>query len=513
SPHSWQAFEFQWPGPLGGYFRPLQWMPYLLGKFIAGLPVPPDPRWQTGNFLFSFHLLNVIFHLANILLVYIIACFVFKSRPLGALASLIFAVHPIGPEVVGWIAVFGDAACAFFMLLSMVLFGQFYLKGRKVYFAGSIISLILALCSKEAALIAPFMIILAFLFLRKSRRSELIGRPSPWLLSYFLIVSLYFTVRNLILPRAAFEFIRNPREILVKLAYYLRDLFSPVELQAVKDFVYAHSLLLWVLGLGVILMILAGYLLLRKFRKSRIIYFSLAWIALSLLIPLLIPFSPMRRHVYFALAGASILMAQVFLFIRVRKLAVFLLALFIILEAWTTIGRNHLFQVAGATVRDGLSDLKAELPAVEPGSIICLAGLPGTISNTPSFWAATEAKIWYLYKDMNLDVLCLSIIYFKEGGPKDSLFEFPDDHTFIQSMDTTLDESIRVPGESAGNKDSGWVWRDNGKYRFKILGRDNFGHVNKAKFELDRQYTRGKRIYLIGVKAGKVKVLRSYIAK
>jgi len=513
-----QVFEFYYPSAGGAdcYFRPLEWVPYMLGYSLTGLPLPPDPRWQAGHFLFSYHLISLAFHLANVLLVYLIVFFIFKSRIYGALSALVFAVHPVNSEVVCWVTAIGDAAFTFFSLLSLIFFAKFYLSKEKhhsvICYSVSLASFMLALISKEAALCFPFLIILADLFIRRRDAIPEYKKKARSWLGYFIVVALYFVLRKVLLPQAAspfWELIAKSPEKILKFSYYLRDLVFPLDLIFLKDFLYHYSLM----PLAIIIVFLAGlsfvYFIVSRFKKFPVLVFSLLWIVIGLILPVLGIFAVARRHLYFPLVGYSIFLVGFSSLLKRKYAMVFLLSLVIILEIWTSLGRNNLYRFSGEVVQRGLCELKKELPEVKSDSVIYLVGLPGTVRNTPAFWATTAEKIKFIYKDKNLPVFCLSTVTFTEREARESEVLFLDDFTFTQSMQTSLEKAIRVVGEDSRMPDSKWLTgAGSGEYQFKILERDGFGQVAKVIFKLNRQYLKGKQVYFIGIKDSKIRVLR-----
>jgi len=511
-----QVFSICWPGMLGGYLRPLQWIPYMLGYALAGLPVPPDPLWQSNGFLSAYHLLNVIFHLANVILVYLIASFAFKSRYYGTFAAMIFAVHPTNSEVVCWIAVFGDASAAFFMLLSLMLFGKFYLSAKTptayLYYSVSLLSFILALGSKEVAICLPLLIILATLFLEKTQGIKYeIKKRTSWL-AYFLLVVLYFIARRLLLPIKDLywlDFFKRIPYALLKIAYFVRDLIMPVDLDLLKQFVYEHSLLPIAVVFTLFLLVLLSYFIITRARRYPVMLFSFLWIALTLIIPAAIPFAPMRRHLYLPLVGSSILMVSLATASK-KKIVAVILGLFIILEIWTSIERNNLYKFSGNLVQSMLFNLKKDLPSIDSKSVFYLVGIPGTIKNTPVLWGAPEAKMHFIYQNPNLQVFGLSVLAFSQSNIKASDITFFDRFSFVESIASSSEEFIRVVGDNLSEPDGKWLRHPRAPTEFKILKRDKFGHVTRATFRIDPAAIKAGKAYLVGFKEGRLQVLESF---
>ena len=514
-----KAFEFRWPmAPSGGYFRPLQWLPFMTGYTLGGLPLPPDPRWQAGNFLAGYHLLNLLLHLANILLVYLISRFIFKSRLFAVLAAMIFAVHPITAEAVCWVSVFGDLSFVFFSLLALIFFANFYMhdkeRGANLYYFASLASFVLALFSKESAVMLPFLFILAAAFLHRKKEVDKVNwERLVYILSYFALIPLYLIARKLVLPESEIPLLQslgNVGALFSKLTYFLRDLILPLDYSWIRTIVYRHGALTLAIGLTAGFGLFIFLIFFKKFAKTPEIVCALLWMILTLILPLLAPFAVMRRHLYFPLVGFSVLFAGV-LFVAKRKFPLYLLVLiFIIAEIWTAGARSQLFKLSGLAVRDGLVQLRKELPQIEPGSVICLAGIPGVLKNTPSFYAAPVDKIDLLYNNAGADIFCASVVTFTEKSIKESHFEFIDDYNFVQSLESNLDEYIRVPTGRTGVSDSGWQMNAEGKAEFKILGRNKYGEVEVVAFRIFPETIKGKTVYIIGYKDGKVGLIRKY---
>ncbi len=102
------------PAGTGNYYRPVLWLSFIMDKFIWGLE---------ESFM---HLENIIFHLANTLLVYAVARRATQFLPEPSqvspfVAALIFAIHPLNTEAVNWISGRTDLLAGFFLILAMYL--------------------------------------------------------------------------------------------------------------------------------------------------------------------------------------------------------------------------------------------------------------------------------------------------------------------------------------------------------------------------------------------------------
>lgn len=133
------------PKEVGGYYRPLIGVSYMLDKYV----------WFLDTRLMHFD--NILFHIFNTLLVYILGYLLLRpdERPhsLGpVIAALLFGVHPLTSESVNWISGRTDVmACTSVLLctLCLILFRE--RKSRKYLFL-SFFALLPGILVKETAL-------------------------------------------------------------------------------------------------------------------------------------------------------------------------------------------------------------------------------------------------------------------------------------------------------------------------------------------------------------------------
>ncbi|WP_129126157.1 hypothetical protein [Geomonas oryzae] len=143
------------------YYRPLTVISYFANASFTGV----DP--------FYFHLVNVVIHIANALLVYWFALVFFFRRDdvdsLAFIASLFFLVAPINSEAASWVSARPDLLCTFFFLLATVLLVKVreQATASAMVFVG--IAYLASLCAKEASIA---MAAIAPLYLLSQARRE-----------------------------------------------------------------------------------------------------------------------------------------------------------------------------------------------------------------------------------------------------------------------------------------------------------------------------------------------------
>lgn len=174
--------------------RYVAYLSFALNYGIGGL----DP--------FGFHLVNVVIHIINSILVYALVALTFRtplftkaaqSKPdlpffAGAFSAFFFALHPVQTESITYVTQRFASLASLFYLLSLVLFirwrlGQARAKGGYAIYALSLISAVLAMKTKEISFTLPFVMFFYDLaFFRMSARQRALGLL-PFLLTLLII--------------------------------------------------------------------------------------------------------------------------------------------------------------------------------------------------------------------------------------------------------------------------------------------------------------------------------------
>ncbi len=140
-------------------WHPLTWLSHMVDVTLFGLAAG------------AHHATNLLFHLANTLLV-----FLFFARTTGhtmtsAVVALFFGIHPLHVESVAWVSERKDVLSAFFGLGSLLFYAEWVTKRKQRDF-------VLSLCSFGAGLMAkPILVTLPFVLLLIDVWP--LGRPNP----------------------------------------------------------------------------------------------------------------------------------------------------------------------------------------------------------------------------------------------------------------------------------------------------------------------------------------------
>ena len=129
-------------------YRPLQMFTYMIDYSIWGLNV------------LGYHITNTLLHILVALLIYWLIYILYNNRLLSFFTSIIFVVHPVNTEAVSYISGRGDPLSASFILLCIIFYIK-YLHSESIgLYLSILLSCILAILSKENALILPILLLL-----------------------------------------------------------------------------------------------------------------------------------------------------------------------------------------------------------------------------------------------------------------------------------------------------------------------------------------------------------------
>ncbi|MFA7074066.1 MAG: hypothetical protein WC234_02620 [Endomicrobiaceae bacterium] len=138
----------------------------------------------------GYHIINLLIHSFNSVLVFLFAYFINCRRNLilPLTAALFFSLHPIQSEVVNVISFRADLLLMFFCLcaLNLVVLMQCYNKRGKIFYFTVFIFVCCAFFTKENAIILPVALLLLSLFLYDDIKLKKIS-----LISFFIILFLF----------------------------------------------------------------------------------------------------------------------------------------------------------------------------------------------------------------------------------------------------------------------------------------------------------------------------------
>ena len=267
---------------LASHYRPLQTVSYILDYKIWALKP------------FGYHLTNLLLHAACVVLVYLLMERLSSNSILSFFIAGVFAIHPINTNAVTYIAGRADPLCFAAMLASLLLFLTYHRADRASLtqvglFTLSIISYLVALFSRESAMVLPLLV---FLY------SATLGAPQSHKLRYALRCTLPFVlVTAAFVPwRTAVLELQNkplhpdwmpPLSLRVQIAFralatYFRLLIWPAHLQMERQLVVGGPSLHLLTMAGVLIACALSWLARWTWRKVPLACFGLCWFALTI---------------------------------------------------------------------------------------------------------------------------------------------------------------------------------------------------------------------------------------
>lgn len=114
-----------------------------------------------GDNTLGYHLTNLFFHAITILFVGVLTWQILRSRIAAIASAFLFAVHPIHADSVCWISGRTDVICAAFLIPGICAYMEYYRSKRRGFLVLSLVLILLALMSKELAVLSPVLIALS----------------------------------------------------------------------------------------------------------------------------------------------------------------------------------------------------------------------------------------------------------------------------------------------------------------------------------------------------------------
>ncbi|MFN3739513.1 MAG: glycosyltransferase family 39 protein [Thermodesulfovibrionales bacterium] len=210
----------------GGYYRPVLMLSFILERHLHDLHLP------------FMHLMNILLHSFNSILVYQVVLRIRNSQKVALFTALVFGIHPLATESVNWISGRTDLLAGTFVLLSCLFIILYRESFRFFYIPLSIISLILGMLSKEVAV--GFLPAALLLFIAK--RDEKNSLKDLIVVSLFVLAAglIYYVLRDLTFnpdPRIkrTFQMIQRGDshvwyQFLAGIGFYIKKIFVPYPL-------------------------------------------------------------------------------------------------------------------------------------------------------------------------------------------------------------------------------------------------------------------------------------------
>ncbi len=168
------------------YFRPVSMISFMIDYALWGL----NPL--------GYHLVNILIHFANCLLVYGICLLLTRDQAVSAFSAVLFAIHPVHVEAVTPIFNRMGIQAAFFLLSGVFVFLCSDRLKRLPFLGGAILLFILGLLSKENVIIFPLICLgIDFFYWSEFTIKDIMKkRKLVFYGSLFAICALYLLIRR-----------------------------------------------------------------------------------------------------------------------------------------------------------------------------------------------------------------------------------------------------------------------------------------------------------------------------
>jgi len=145
---TWESLSWAMKDVHTGYWHPLTWVTHMLDYQLFGSRVG------------GHHWTNVIFHIANSVLLYVVLKRMSGSAWKSALVATLFAVHPLNVESVAWVSERKNVLCTFFWFMGIWSYSYYVVRPTPYRYCLILVTFSLGLMSKPMIVTFPFTLLL-----------------------------------------------------------------------------------------------------------------------------------------------------------------------------------------------------------------------------------------------------------------------------------------------------------------------------------------------------------------
>jgi tetratricopeptide (TPR) repeat protein len=191
----------------------------------------------------GYHLMSLLYHLLNILLLFTLIRVMLKSVPAALLAALVYALHPMAVETVSWTTGRGDLLYALFAFPALIYYVKYLTQGgKRKYLLFTFLFFVLSGLSKPTAMTLPVtLLVFDWYYKRKVFSKKVLLEKAPFFAISIVLGILSIALRGSGAPEISgfLEFFKSYRGYLFityPLAFYILKFVFPLPL----SFIYPH---------------------------------------------------------------------------------------------------------------------------------------------------------------------------------------------------------------------------------------------------------------------------------
>jgi len=277
---TWEGFVWAWQANVASNWHPLTLLSHMLDCELYGL----NPHGH--------HLTNLLFHLANVWLLFEVLRRMTGRMGASALVAALFAIHPAHVESVAWIAERKDVLSGFFFLLTLGAYHRWVRERARWSYLLVVLLFACGLLSKPMLVTLPCVLLLLDVWpldrLREGIRPLLIEKIPLFVLSAASSAVTVYAQEGSLATLEAVSVGRRVGNALVSYAIYLGKTFWPAKLAVFYPL--PLSIPLWKpLAAGALLLVLTALAVWKFFSKGgRQPYLAVGWLwFLGMLVPVI----------------------------------------------------------------------------------------------------------------------------------------------------------------------------------------------------------------------------------
>ena len=208
NPVTWSGVKAYWTGPYISLYIPLTYTVWSAAARIGQALDLPTHGYNLNPDLF--HLLNLLFHVLNALLVFFILKILCSERWPALVGALLFSLHPVQVESVAWIGEFRTQLGGCLSLAAILLYLKAFhpsASGRRSAAYLSLACYALALSAKPTSVAVPLMLLILNHFFLHAAPGKNLRLTAPWLILTVPLVIVTMAVQ----PPAVLQNVPLPR--------------------------------------------------------------------------------------------------------------------------------------------------------------------------------------------------------------------------------------------------------------------------------------------------------------
>src|ERR1035438_4818952 len=204
----------------------------------------------SGTDSLGYHLTNLILHLVNTLLVFILIFNLTGKRlEIAVFVSILFGLDPVHMESVGWISERKDVLYTVFFLSSLIAYQFFIKKNNLVFYFISLLLFVLSMLSKAMAVSLPLVLVLLDHHAKRKWNFRSVLEKIPFFLIALIlgIVAMRVQAQSGAISHVTFPVVNRILHVFYGFVMYIVKILIPTGLSAFYPYPYPLVDSTWVL--------------------------------------------------------------------------------------------------------------------------------------------------------------------------------------------------------------------------------------------------------------------------